>query len=102
MSSNCHTENQRLIRTGAVATGTVLAICFTLSVAFAWAASLTVRINGDQLHIKAPDLQFLSMAAQERLHDGATVTYKFRLFVSATKSGTAAAEYTYHCVFSFD
>jgi len=54
------------------------------------------------LHVKAPDLKFLSPAAQARLHDGATVTYKFRLVVSATKTGTALAEYTYHCVFSFD
>ena len=102
MSTNNHGGNQQLIRAGGVAAGAGLALCLTLPVALAWAISLTVHLNGDQLHVKAPDLQFLSQAAQARLHDGATVTYKFRLLVSATKTGTPTAEHIYHCVFSFD
>jgi hypothetical protein len=68
----------------------------------AGAESLKIRLNGDQLHMEARDLRFLSAAALARLRDGATVIYRFRLLVSATRNGDATVEYTYHCVFSFD
>src|SRR3954469_25734241 len=64
--------------------------------------SLKVHLNGEQLHMEAQDLRFLSQAAQARLHDGATVIYRFRLLLSDSRNGNAIAEYTYHCVFSFD
>jgi hypothetical protein len=78
----------------------VLLLCFLTSIY--GAESLKVHLNGEQLHIEAHDLRFLSQAAQARLHDGATVIYRFRLIVSDSRNGNAAAEYTYHCVFSFD
>jgi len=64
--------------------------------------ALKVHLNGEQLHIEAHDLHFVSPTAQARLHDGATVIYRFHLIVSASRNGEAAVEYTYHCVFSFD
>jgi hypothetical protein len=79
-----------------------LALLVMLYPAIAGAESLKVRLEGDQLHIVAPDLRFFSQAALARLHDGATVMYRFRLIVSSTKSGDAYAEYTWHCLFSFD
>ena len=70
--------------------------------AIARGESLKVHLNGDQLHMEARELRFLSQTAQARLHDGATVIYRFRLLVSDSRNGSAVAEYTYHCVFSFD
>jgi len=66
------------------------------------AETLKAHISSDQLHVDVPDLRFISAEAQQRLHDGATVIYAFRLGVSATKNGDATASFTYHCVFSFD
>jgi hypothetical protein len=79
-----------------------LGLLLSLNPAIARGESLKVHLNGEQLHVEAHDLRFLSPAAQARLHDGATVIYRFRLLVSASRNGDAAAEYTYHCVFSFD
>ena len=70
--------------------------------AIARGESLKVHLNGEQLHMEAQELRFLSQAAQARLHDGATVIYRFRLLLSDSRNGSAVAEYTYHCVFSFD
>jgi hypothetical protein len=78
----------------------VFLFCFPRSIF--GAETLKLHLNGDQLHIEAHDLRFLSPEAQARLHDGATVIYKFRLLVSASRNGDAAADITYHCVFSFD
>src|SRR6476660_7434409 len=70
--------------------------------AIARGESLKGHLNGEQLHMEAQELRFLSQAAQARLHDGATVIYRFRLIASDSRNGNASAEYTYHCVFSFD
>jgi hypothetical protein len=91
-----------LIRASTVLMWAALALLASLRPSFADAQSLKVHLNGDQLHVDAPDLRFLSEAALARLHDGATVIYRFRVTVSATKTGKATSEYTYHCVFSFD
>lgn len=83
-------------------TWTVMVSLLGLYPAIARGESLKVHLNGDQLHMEARDLRFLSQTAQARLHDGATVIYRFRLLVSDSRNGSAVAEYTYHCVFSFD
>src|SRR5688572_9992302 len=89
-----------LKRASTVLRWAALALLASLYPAVAGAQSLKVHVNGDQLHLDAPDLRFLSEAALSRLHDGATVIYRFRVTVSATKTGKATSEYTYHCVFS--
>ena len=66
------------------------------------AESLKAQLVGEQLQLVAPDFQFLSAEARQRLHDGATVIYAFRINVSATKNGDALLVLTYHCVFSYD
>ena len=43
------------------------------------AQSMTARVDRDQLHVAAPRAHFLSGEALNRLHDGATVLYAFRL-----------------------
>jgi hypothetical protein len=90
------------MRTTTLMTWTALVSLLSLFPAKARGESLKVHLNGEQLHMEARDLRFLSQAAQTRLHDGATVIYRFRLLLSDSRNGSAVAEYTYHCVFSFD
>jgi hypothetical protein len=90
------------MRATTITTAAALVLLLSMCPAIARGESLKVHMNGEQLHIEAHDLRFLSQAAQSRLHDGATVIYRFRLLVSDSRNGEAAAEYTYHCVFSFD
>jgi hypothetical protein len=66
------------------------------------AESLKTQLVGEQLQLVAPDFQFLSAEARQRLHDGITVIYAFRISVSATKNSDALLVLTYHCVFSYD
>jgi hypothetical protein len=63
---------------------------------------LKPRLEGDFVHWSAPDLRFLSAEALQQLHDGATVSYAFRVNVSATRNGTVLNSISYHCVFSYD
>jgi len=90
------------MRASTIMTGAALVLLISVCPAISRAESLKVHLNGDQLHMEAHDLRFLSQAALARLHDGATVIYRFRLLVSASRNGNPTAEYTYHCVFSFD
>jgi hypothetical protein len=90
------------MRATTLMTSTVLVSLLGLFPAVARGESLKVHLNGEQLHMEARELRFLSPAAQARLHDGATVIYRFRLLLSDSRNGSAFAEYTYHCVFSFD
>jgi hypothetical protein len=83
-------------------TWAVMVSLFSLYPANAHGESLKVHLNGEQLHIEAHELRFLSQAALARLQDGATVIYRFRLLLSDSRNGSAVVEYTYHCVFSFD
>jgi len=91
-----------LMRAGIIVRWAVLTLLVCLYPAVAGAETLKVHLNGDQLHVDAPDLRFLSQSALTRLREGATVIYRFRVTISASKTGKATAEYTYHCVFSFD
>ena len=90
------------MRATTLMTWTALVSLFIFIPAKARGESLKVHLNGEHLHMEARELHFLSQAAQARLHDGATVIYRFRLVLSDSRNGSAVAEYTYHCVFSFD
>jgi hypothetical protein len=90
------------MRTTCIITWAALASILSLYPANARGESLKLHLNGEQLHVEAHDLRFLSQTALARLHDGATVIYRFRMLVSDSRNGNAVGEYTYHCVFSFD
>jgi hypothetical protein len=90
------------MRATSIMTWAALVSLLSLYPATARGDALKVHLNAEQLHIEAHDLRFVSPAAQAKLHDGATVIYRFRLLVSDSRNGVAVAEYTYHCVFSFD
>jgi hypothetical protein len=66
------------------------------------AESLKAQLVGEQIQFVAPEFRFLSEESNQRLHDGATVIYAFRVNVSTTKNGEAMLALTYHCVFSYD
>jgi len=66
------------------------------------AESLKAQLIGEQIQFIAPEFHFLSEESTQRLHDGATVIYAFRVNVSTTKNGDAMLALTYHCVFSYD
>lgn len=70
--------------------------------AFSGAQSLRPYMEGDQLHLRSPNLRLLSAAAKQQLRNGATVTYAFRVTVMGSRSGDARGSFPYHCVFSFD
>jgi hypothetical protein len=70
--------------------------------ALAKAQSLKPFVEGDQLHLRSPNLRLLSAAAKRQLQNGATVTYAFRVSIMGTKNGDARGSFAYHCVFSFD
>jgi hypothetical protein len=76
----------------------VLAIC----VRSGYGQTLKARLDGDQVHLDSPDLHFISADARQVLHDGVTVTYSFRISISASKYSVPAVSITYHCVFSYD
>jgi hypothetical protein len=79
-----------------------LLLAAMLHPALARAQSLKPFVEGDQLHLRSPNLRLLSAGANKQLHNGATVTYAFRVSIMGTKDGDARASFTYHCVFSFD
>src|SRR5437870_5237250 len=82
-----------------------LALLFVLLAfrpATAMAQAMKARVVGESIQLEAQDFQFLSAESQRRLRDGVTVTYAFRVNVSATRSGDPMLVLNYHCAFSFD
>jgi hypothetical protein len=52
------------------------------------AQNLAVRVDGDYVHIAAPQLQFLSGRILDRLHDGATVGFLGQISLSLDSNAT--------------
>jgi hypothetical protein len=55
------------------------------------AQSATARIEGEQLHLVASRIHFLTGEALQRLHDGATVNYEFQLTARPDHTGLGRA-----------
>jgi len=66
------------------------------------AQSLKPYVESDQLHLRGSGIRLLSNEAKQKLRNGASVTYAFRVAASATKGGSPRGTFGYHCVFSFD
>lgn len=79
-----------------------LLFCAVLCPALAEAQTLRPYVQDDQLHLRSSNLRLLSGEAKRQLRNGATVTYAFRVMLSATRGGEARNSFTYHCMFSFD
>jgi hypothetical protein len=79
-----------------------LALTLALLPAAVLAQSVGVRLDGEQLHIVAPQLHFLGMDVLQRLHNGIAVTYTFNIRTAADRYGKAANEMTYRFIVSYD
>jgi hypothetical protein len=85
-----------------IKTRAVLFLLFAFAPKILKAESLKAQLVGEQIQFVASEFHFLSEESNQRLHDGATVIYAFRINVSASKNGDAVLALTYHCVFSYD
>jgi hypothetical protein len=83
----------------------------TLSVAAALAvfvhlsgqpAPVTVELDGEQLRLRAPQLDFLTGPPLARLHDGRSVTYVFSASIQIHRGGPRVHGLTRQVVFSYD
>jgi hypothetical protein len=81
-------------------------ICLFLSFLFwpamVFAQTMTVRLEGDQLRIAAPQLHFIGTEVLARLHNGIAVNYIFRLGIAPDRLGKPMTEVTYRFVVSYD
>jgi hypothetical protein len=66
------------------------------------AQSLSARIEGEQLHIVASRIHFLTGEALQRLHDGATVSYELQLSARPDRTGKLIARAVEHFAISYD
>ena len=66
------------------------------------AQSLTIRLDGDQLRLSAPQLDFISSEVLGRLHNGIAVNYVFKIGTVADRLGKPMSEITYRFVVSYD
>jgi hypothetical protein len=66
------------------------------------AQSFTARIDGEQLHVAAPRVHFLTGEALHRLQDGATVTYEIQLSARPDRTGTVLARAVQRFAISYD
>jgi hypothetical protein len=76
----------------------LLAMCLMT----AMAQTLRPYVDAEGLHLRSPDLRLLSPEARQRLRNGVTVTYAFRVSLAADRRGARRSSVSYHCVFSYD
>lgn len=79
----------------------LLTICMPVALCIS-AQSLLVRLDGDLLHITAPQLQFLNGKPLERLHDGLTVAFLAQLTLSTDANATIRARSIARFALSYD
>jgi hypothetical protein len=66
------------------------------------AQALSVAVNGDAVHVRAPSFRFLQGDVLSRLHDGRAVRFDVRLDILAQRDGPAAASTEQSFNVSFD
>ena len=71
-------------------------------VSIAAAQSTTVRIDGQQLHLLATRIHFLTGEALLRLRDGATVNYELQLTARPDRAGKLLGRAVEHFSVSYD
>ena len=71
-------------------------------VSIAAAQSTTARIDGQQLHLMAPRIHFLTGEALQRLRDGATVNYELQLTARPDRAGKLLGRAVEHFSVSYD
>ena len=66
------------------------------------AQSLLVRLDGDFVHVSAPQFQFLTGKTLDRLHDGASVAFLGQLTLSLDSNTTVLARSVARFALSYD
>jgi hypothetical protein len=92
------TASRRGLR-AAVGAAAALALIVHLS---AQSSPLTVERDKDQLRLRAPQLDFLTGAPLQHLHDGRSVTYVFSASIQVHRGGPRVHHVTREIVFSYD
>jgi hypothetical protein len=80
-------------------------VSFLLTAAFTtllFAEHLRVRVEADRLRLSAPQLHFLTGRPLDRLHNGATVTYRLELTVRNDRGGRHQSRVVERFKFSYD
>jgi hypothetical protein len=72
-----------------------------------WAASLSaqtvsVKLDGEQLRVSAPQLHFLGSEVLQRLHNGIAVNYVFKIGITPNRYSKPTTETSYRFVISYD
>jgi hypothetical protein len=80
----------------------LLALLFAPMAKALSAQPLLVRLDGDYVHITAPQLQFLSGKTLERLHDGASVAFLAQISLSLDANATVQARSVARFALSYD
>ena len=93
----------RFLRTHLFRVIPLLCVCVALFVGIRAAGQeLSVRNGGDQLHISAPKLHFLSGKPLERIQNGNNVAYDFQLSVLGESKTSVLRRNFERFVFSYD
>jgi hypothetical protein len=66
------------------------------------AQTVSVKLDGDQLRMVAPQLHFLGSEVLQRLHNGIAVNYVFKIGISPNRYTKPTAEISYRFVISYD
>src|SRR5438067_126331 len=66
------------------------------------AQSVTVKLEGEQLHVAAPQLHFLAGNALGRLQSGIALTYVLKAGIAVERAGKPLNEIRYRFVISYD
>ena len=79
-----------------------LLLLLLLAPTFVFGQTLDVRLDGDQLRILAPQLKLLTKEAVDRLRNGGSIAYVFRISLTSDQNGAQLDQATTRCVFSYD
>jgi hypothetical protein len=74
-------------------------ICFGCD---AVCADVSVKLEGDQLRVAAPQLHFLGSEVLQRLHNGIAVNYVFKIGITPNRYSKPTTETSYRFIISYD
>ena len=80
----------------------ILILAFLLWPAMVFSQSMTVRLDGDQLRLGAPQLHFIGNEVLARLRNGIAVNYIFKIGIAADRYAKPMSESSYRFVVSYD
>jgi hypothetical protein len=79
-----------------------LIVSMLLWAAMLCAQTVSVKLEGDQLRVAAPQLHFLGSDALQRLHNGIAVNYIFKIGITPNRYSRPTTVTSYRFVISYD